>query len=275
MNLLAPFKTFILVAEHLNFSEAARRLNVPRATVSARIVELERQLGVRLLLRNTRHVSLTPEGEQYLFACQSAMAVLDDAEHQLDQGHALTGTVRLSVPASLPGAGFLQQLQTFQRLYPEITIELISNDKVMDLAEHGIDIAIRGKNPVRTDLVARPLPSKTLVLVATPEWCAAHLPISLWETTALHDPLRLCPFNRATPAIATSNLDHSLSLCLSGIGAALLPEPLCRTALAHGDLQIIPPPEPLPELPMFILYQQRKWLPGRVRVLIDFLMANG
>ncbi|MDO6583758.1 LysR family transcriptional regulator [Photobacterium sp. 2_MG-2023] len=273
MNLLAPFNSFILVAECLNFSEAARRLNVPRATISARINELEKQLGVRLFLRNTRHVSLTPEGEQYLLACKTALNTLEAAGAQFTQAATLAGDIRLSVPASLPNAHFLSLLQSFHHKYPLIRIELVSKDDVLDLAEHRIDIAIRGKDPVNTELIARPLPPAEMLLVASPEWLAKHAPVSEWHNVELHDPLGLSPFSGQNPAIRSSNLEQSLSLCLSGTGIALLPLPLCQSSLQSSALKAVPPPVPLPSLPLFLIYQQRRLLPQRVKVLIDFLLS--
>jgi len=272
MNLLSPFKTFVLVAEHLNFSAAARQLDQPRATVSARIIELEKQLGVRLFQRNNRNVSLTAEGLRYLAACRQTLSAFEDADEALDLGSKLKGEIRLALPVTLPNQHFLTTLMDFQKDYPEIHIELILSDQILDLAENRIDIAIRGKNPVSKDLVARELDPTDMILVATKEWIKIHLPIKDWSHLVLHDPLALCPFSYRQPTIKTTEMSQSLSLCLLSTGAALLPRSICESQIKEGSLQQLECESELPRLNKYLIYQQPKYLPKRTKVLIDFLL---
>lgn len=274
MNLLSPFKTFVLVAQHLNFSAAARQLDLPRATVSARIIELEKQLDVRLFQRNNRKVSLTVEGQQYLAACQQTLSAFEDADEALDLGTKLKGEIRFALPVTLPNQDFLATLMEFQQIYPDIQIELILSDQVLDLAENRIDIAIRGKSPVSTDLVARELDATDLILVATKKWLSQHLPIQNWHNLSLHDPLDLCPFSCEKPMINTTEMSQSLALCLLGSGAALLPRSICESHLKNGSLHVFECENELPRLSKFLIYQQPKYLPQRVKVLIDFLLQK-
>lgn len=274
MNLLSPFKTFVLVAQHLNFSAAARQLDLPRATVSARIIELEKQLDVRLFQRNNRNVSLTAEGQQYLAACQQALSAFEDADAALDLGAKLKGEVRLALPVTLPNQNFLALLMQFQEKYPDIHIELLLSDQVLDLAANRIDIAIRGKSPVSSDLVARELDATDMILVATPKWISAHLPIENWNNLTLHDPLALCPFAYVKPMIKSTDMSQSLALSLLGSGAALLPSSICESHLKNGSLQRFECENELPRLNKYLIYQQPKYLPQRVKVLIDFLLEE-
>jgi len=274
MSLLSPFKTFVLVAEHLNFSAAARQLDLPRATVSARIIELEKQLDVRLFQRNNRKVSLTVEGLQYLAACQQTLSAFEEADEALDLGSKLKGEIRLALPVTLPNQHFLTTLVEFQKSYPDIHIELILSDQVLDLVENRIDIAIRGKSPVSTDLVARELDATDMILVATKEWISIHLPIKNWNRLTLHDPLALCPFSYLQPAIKTTEMSQSLALCLLGTGAALLPRSICESHLKEGSLQQFECENELPRLNKYLIYQQPKYLPKRTKVLIDFLLQS-
>ncbi|MEZ8825106.1 LysR family transcriptional regulator [Vibrio amylolyticus] len=272
MNLFSPFKTFVIVAQHLNFSAAARQLDLPRATVSARVRELEKQLGVRLFQRNNRNVSLTEEGQHYLEACQQALSAFEDADAALSLGEKLQGEIRLALPVTLPNQHFLEALTTFQKKYPDITIEMLLSDQVLDLAANRVDIAIRGKSPVSTDLVARELDATDMILVATKSWMSLNLPIENWNDLVLHDPLAMCPFSCVKPNIKTVEMSQSLALCLLGTGAALLPRSICESQLKDGSLQELECDTELPRLSKYLIYQQPKYLPQRVKVLIDFLL---
>ncbi len=271
MNLNA-LKTFALVAELLSFSAAARHLNIPRATVSARVQELEKNLGVRLFLRNNRHVSLTPEGQDFLFTSQQAITLLDNAQARFASDAQTSGLVRLGLPAAAD-PGVLDRLQAFCQRYPNIKLELLMSDDVADLAEHRIDLSIRGRTPASPDLIARPLPSQPMLLVATPDWIRLNKPFTDWQQLAVHDPHGQSTFSHARPAITTTDLNASLMLCLHSTGAAILPQVFCTAALASKQLQAIEPPAPLPALPLYLVYLQRKLLPERTRLLIDFLIG--
>ncbi|UXI03500.1 LysR family transcriptional regulator [Photobacterium sp. TY1-4] len=265
-------RTFILVAELLNFSAAARQLGLPRGTVSARIQELEKRLGVRLFQRSNRQVALTPEGVQYLASASPAVTLLDEAQNQLAATHEIAGPIRVGYPAATPDSGLLAKLSEFCRQHPKVNIELVLSDQAVDLVEARIDLSIRGRDPANPDLIARPLRARSLLLVASPAWLAQHQPITHWQHLPVHDPHRQASFPHQTPDIHTSDLNTSLQLCLNGLGAAVLPALFCRPYLERGELISLTPPEPLPELSLFLIYPQRKLLPERTRRLIQTLL---
>ncbi|WP_102795543.1 LysR family transcriptional regulator [Bowmanella denitrificans] len=268
---LDTIRTFVLVAECLNFSAAARQLQLPRATVSARIQELERRLGVRLLRRNTRNMSLTHEGGQYLIACQQALSTLQTAEDKLRNDGQLRGSIRLSLPALLPDSSLLRQLAAFCHLNSEVSVELVVDDAPLDFIEHRIDLAIRGGHPVKDNLVARELASYPIILVVN------KLQARQWSdplpSNMLLDPLaRMKPALRS-PRLHCQDLGYALQLCLNGTAPALLPEPLCRTHLQSGELVQLPSPFPLPDLPLYLVYEPRSQLSQAAQALIDWLLS--
>lgn len=265
--------TFVVVAQRLNFSEAARQLKLPRATVSARIQELEKQLNTRLFLRNNRSVSLTPEGHIYLTKAEQALVLLDDAKQEI-ASTVISGPIRLGLPAAMIEERFLTQLIAFSDQYPEVSLELVISDSPADLAEQQIDIAIRGRKPVQADLIARTLPNERMTFVATKCWLS-HQPKPInWSNVELHDPLDLADFEHAQSKIKTTDLLVSMALCQAGKGAAYLPYALVQEKLKAEQLIELESPDNagLATLPMLLVYQHRDMLPRRVRLLIDHLL---
>ncbi|WP_020405383.1 LysR family transcriptional regulator [Hahella ganghwensis] len=267
-------ETFILVAELLNFSAAARQLNLPRGTVSARIQGLEKQLGVRLLHRNNRRVSLTNEGQIYLTACKEALAILEHSERSLSQNSDLSGRIRLGMPATASDQSLFSDLLSFQNEYSNLKIEIVMTDDIQDLVEHRIDLALRGKKVRNSELIARPMPSVSMSLVSTPEWYAAVEHSSVPESWCIHDPLAMLPFEAEKPDITASSIDATIQLCLLGSGAALVPTTTCAQLINAGRLISLVPSAELPELALYLVYSSRKMMPERVRVLRDYLLRT-
>lgn len=268
--------TFVLVAELLNFSEAARQLSLPRATVSARIQELEKKLGVRLLLRNNRKVSLTPEGELYLQKCRQAIALLNDAQQQISGEHEVSGLIRIGLPATVPNKAFLHWLMDFSEQYPKTQIQLMMSDDPADLVEQRIDLAIRGRQPVQNDLIARPLKSESMKLVATQAWLSQQDFSKGLDQLCVYDPLDMLDCDHQMPSIMTKDLSVVLSLCKADRGAAYLPEAFIESALVTQQIiEVVHPTlKNKKALELFLVYQHRDLLSHRVRLLIDFLLEH-
>lgn len=246
-------------------------MKLPRGTVSARVAQLEKHLNVRLFKRNTRSVQLTAEGSEYLVVCKEMLGKLGQVEHRISHKTELVGSVRISVPALLPDSGFLRLLKEFQEKHPATTIDIVATDKVLNFVEDNIDLAIRGKQPVVENVVARKLYAVDMVLVNINDEEKVFDP----ESMPLLDPLSMAPFAGVKqPVISSTDLNAALGLALLGVATALLPRPICEPLLASRKLVELPSPLQLPELQMFLLYEPRRYLSPLVSTLIDHLLSE-
>ncbi len=270
MSDLNQLQTFIEVARQQSFSAAGKTLALPRSTVSARIKSLEQRLGARLFLRNTRRVTLTPEGHEYWLQCESALQQLQRAEEQLQGEHSLQGKVTLSIPVAMPTVALAQLMVMFNQRYPALRLSIDVCDSSHDLLTGEIDVAIRGRDPGERDLVARPLASSQQCYVASASWWQQHATSDLvqLQRQLIFAPGKTGP---AAPIIA-NNFDMALQLAMAGAGPALLPVALCEPALTAQRLQRLPFTVVEP-LPLYLVYASRQ-LPRRVRALVDFILAH-
>ena len=167
---------FLTTVDAGSFSAAARQLDVAPAVASAAIKRLEEQLGVRLFERTTRRLRLSEAGERFLPNARQAWQHLRDAEQALDaDAHALTGTLRLTLPSNLARSHLLDWLENYLAERPAVRLEMQVSDRVADLYQQPIDLAVRYGQPEDSRFIALPLaPDNRRVLVASPGYLAAH-----------------------------------------------------------------------------------------------------
>ncbi len=264
MSQLNQIQTFIQVAESCSFSAAARRLALPRSTVSARVKALEGRLSTRLLNRNTRNVTLTQEGELYLQHCQQTLAQLLAVEDALAAASSLSGTIKITVPVDLPKLTLAKILSEFSGLHLDIKIQVLVSDTPEDLVAKNIDLAIRGKAPGDQDLIARQLAEGEMAYYAHPRFTGEL------ASSRIFDPGAIAQNTADTSPIISRNFELAKGLAMAEQGIALLPKNLVNP----GELSLVPCGEVLPKLPLYIVYPSRIHLPVRVRKFIDFLLAS-
>lgn len=241
-------QVLLAVVDSGGFSAAARALDIQTARVSRAITRLERELGSTLLNRTTRRMELTEEGQQFVASVRDGLLLLESAEEQLRAQRGLPSG-RLRVDAATPF--LLHQLVPlvpgFRQAYPDIQLELIANERIIDLLERRTDIAIRIGALDDSNLHARPLGRSPLHLVASPDYLAAagtpqrvtdlrqHVLLGFADAPNLNrwpfDP----PLN-IVPDIASSSGEAIRQLCLAGQGIALLSNFMVHTDLLHGRL---------------------------------------
>ena len=176
MDQLKAMHIFRCVAECKSFTQAAQQLDLPKATVTNAVQSLELQLGVRLLHRTTRKVSLTVEGGIYLERCSGLLNELDDINALFPgPGARPAGVIRVDVPERLARLHLIPALPAFFALYPEIQVRLGASDRYADLVGEGIDCAVRAGKLRDSSLVARGLGArsaapKPMSAVAGPAW---------------------------------------------------------------------------------------------------------
>ncbi|MHC8492696.1 LysR family transcriptional regulator [Thalassospira sp. SM2505] len=275
----SQIQTFIEVADAGSFAAAARRLSVPRSTVTARVAALEEHLAVRLLHRTTRQVSLTDDGQRYLDHCRAAVALLQEGEADLSQYAVPSGQIRISVPVDYPKMLLAEQITSFRANYPDVRFVVNVSDQTVDLVGENYDIALRGRHPGRDGLIARRLRFEPMGLFARP----GTFPDDMWSkgttpTLPILDHANVLQsvsdpgLELSEPPIRTGNFELARSLAAKGALAAILPISGCADDVAKGKLVQITCPVELEALALYIVMPSRRQLPKRVRLFIDHLV---
>ncbi len=276
MSDLSQIQTFIEVAENGSFSEASRKLALPRSTVSARIQALEKRLKVRLFNRNTRRVSLTNEGNEYLLQCQQALSLLRTTEEKFANAQSLSGHLRLTVPVAMPKGQLADLLVDFSRLYPDLSVDVIVTDATLDLVADNIDLAIRGRAPGELDLIARELRRCEVSYYASPAFLeSVREPLAdetLDNVLAKHCIFEPGKSGEGSVQISTANFGLARELALRHKGIVALPDEECAEyTLSKALVKVELPRKPDPLL-VYLVYSARVHLATRVRVLVDFIV---
>ncbi|WP_020592078.1 LysR family transcriptional regulator [Kiloniella laminariae] len=285
---LTQIQTFIEVARCNSFAQAARRLSLPRSTVTARIKALEERLAVRLFHRTTRQVSLTNEGQSYFSSCEDALEALVQAEEDITQKNKLTGPIRLSVPIDYPKPELAQLLDVFTTQHPGVQIYVEVSDQTVDFISDNFDLALRGRHPGSAGLTARRLGAGTLSLYGLPSLEDLFRTGKL-ENFRVLDPAKILPphqqmITKNLP-IVTGSFELTKMLLLESDNnhcklGAFLPDSLCFKEVATGKLikldhrGLFPELDRIPELPIYIVLPTRSQVPKRVRAFIDFLLSR-
>jgi DNA-binding transcriptional LysR family regulator len=287
----ADWAVFVAVAETEGFSAAAKRLAVSKAMVSTAVSRLEAHLGVRLFQRTTRRLSLTEAGAATLVHAQRAQLATRDAEEAATRG--LTsprGVLRVNAPMSFGLLHVVPALGEFAQTYPEVRVDLVLDDRVLDLVEGGFDLALRIGTLADSGLIAHPLGKSRNAIVAHPGYLsragtpkkpkdlekhaallfALHRTGSSWtlkrgkasETVRVSGPLKV-----------NSSLALRIAL-LQGLGLAHMPYFVVGEDLSSGALVRVLPEWTLVEHGIFALTAERELLPRKTRAFIDFLRAR-
>ncbi len=281
-------QTFVQVVDGGSFIAAAEPLGLSKAAVSRHVAELESRLGVRLLHRTTRKLSLTDEGELFYLRCKEILGSVESAEAELSSrsGEAI-GLLRVSAPVSFGNLHLGAVWADFKSRHPKVTFDVHLSDRQVDIVEEGFDLAIRISRPQSSRLVSRRLSSTRMVACASPEYLAAHgtprhpseltshdvIAYSLW---ALHDDwdfdgpdgtVRV----RTTPCIRANSGDTCRAIALAHQGVILQPTFLVGNDLATGALVELFTEYRSLELSISAIYGSRKHMAPKVRLLIDFL----
>jgi len=292
---LQGIEEFVAAVEAGSFARAAERLHVTRSAVAKSIARLEARLDTRLFLRTTRSQSLTAEGHGYYERCRRALAELDAAEALADAARSTAaGLVRLSMPAMLGRLKVGPLLLALARRHPQLVLELSFNDRRVDLAEDGIDLAIRsGELPDTAELVARPLGAQWMVLCAAPAYLAERgRPSGIADLTGpLHEAVVYARDGQvsswrfhdaegrlveATPPsrLRCDSAEVLLEAAIGGMGLARLPAWLAADALAAGTLErVFEEPRPF-GFALHVIRPAGRYLPHKTRVVIDWLAEH-
>ncbi len=291
MDRFRQIEVFVAVVEKGSFVGAGEALNLSRAAVSKSVLELEKRVGGRLLQRTTRRISLTEAGTAYYRRCKQILDQVDEADQAVGvvTGRAV-GRLKVNAPLSF-GIQYLAGLWgPFLKQYPELELEIVLSDQLVDVIEDGYDAVIRISKLADSTLIQRRLTSTRLIPCASVEYIEIHgMPLRP-EALSRHSTIGyLYGSGRDTwsfisadgnvidtptqPSIRANNGDTCKALALSGQGIALLPDFLIWQELQQQKLVPILPEYQVADLGIYIVYPSRKQLSAKVRALIDFLSA--
>ncbi|MBC2658667.1 LysR family transcriptional regulator [Pseudomonas sp. MSSRFD41] len=291
MDRFNAMRVFTRIVELGGFARAADSLQLPRASVTILIKQLEAHLGVQLLHRTTRQVSPTLDGAAYYQRCIRLLADLEEAEAAFSQGrHNPRGILRIDMPAGIGHLIVMPALPEFCARYPLLELEIGLNDRPVDLIREGVDCALRGGPLLDESLVARPLAWLTQVTCASPGYLREHgVPTSVAQLQG-H---RMVEYFSAVSGkrygleflvdgqlheitlpkqVAVNSAEGYLAACEAGYGLVQTPYYHAARQLRAGLLQEVLAAHAPPPMPLTALYPPQRHLSTRVRVFIDWLV---
>jgi DNA-binding transcriptional LysR family regulator len=291
MDRLDAMRLFVRVAELGNFSAAAQQLGVDRSAVTRQVAGLEERLGIRLMARSTRRLSLTAAGAQYLEKCRVILNLVEDAETGLAaEGSAPRGPVHLTVPLSFGRRYLSPCLLDFARNNPEVQLSVDYADRRSKLIEEGIDLAVRITSRLEPTDVARRLSASRMRVIAAPAYLARHGAPRSPSELVHHECLAYSgaarpeqwEFSREgrvervsiSARLQANNGDALLEAVQAGFGVSCAPDFLCADALAQGTVVPLLEDYAAPLLGIYAVLPGNRHVPHRVRLLIEHLAAG-
>ena len=291
MDRFLEMQTFNAVVDAGSFVKAAEALAMSKAAVSRYVVDMETRLGVRLLHRTTRRLSLTEEGQVFYGRSKELLAELAEAEDEISsRSHAASGLLRINAPFTFGVLHLAPLWGAFMAQNPKVKLDVTLADRLVDLVEEGYDMAIRIASLENSTLVSKRLASTRMLLCASPQYLALHgtpkepaelaahavISYSYWSTrdewhfTGPQGPVSV----KTNPCIHTNRGDTCRAAALAHQGVILQPDFLVGPDLAVGTLVEVLPQYRSLELGIYAVYPTRKHVSAKVRALIDFLAAH-
>ncbi|REE89283.1 LysR family transcriptional regulator [Cupriavidus plantarum] len=290
MDLLNSMTVFVRVVACENFTTAADQLGISTTMVSNHIRGLETRLGAKLLHRTTRRQSLTDIGRAYYEQCVDILSRIELAETSAREQRANPkGLLRISAVVSLSAHTLVPLIAQYVETYPEVEVELIFSDEVVNLIEGGFDAGIRYGDLPDSGLVARELGRTRLVPCAAPAYLDSHgVPESLADLQghtclAFHNTVAQWQwkFGGGDPTcvatkgrFSTNNMPALRTATLAGLGIAMLPRDLADADIREGRLIPLLEAFGAPDRPLHIVYMQDRLMTRKLSSLIDFLVAH-
>ncbi|HWK53439.1 MAG TPA: LysR substrate-binding domain-containing protein [Hyphomicrobiales bacterium] len=289
MDKFAALNAFVNVVEHGSFAAAARALGTSRAQINRQVINLEDALGVELLHRTTRSVTLTPMGESYYKRCSALLRELRDADHEVQQEQAEPqGEIRINAPQSFGVRRLAPALVEFLRLYPKISIQLALSDQFVDPLSEGIDVTLRiSARKEHPSLIAHEIIEARRVLCAAPAFLGQHgtprHPMELAGFSCLHygnlptgNAWRLEKDGesvdvRVNGLFCANNADVLCEAAIAGMGIALLPLFIAHDALRAGDLVTVLDDYHAPRIYLSLVYAPSRNMSTKIRLFVKFM----
>ncbi|MBF4257644.1 LysR family transcriptional regulator [Vibrio anguillarum] len=288
MDRLTAMRSFIEVANTASFTKAADNLSLSRLQVSRHVQEVEDWLKQRLLHRTTRKVSLTTAGEEALIRCEQILHQTAELETRaLEQSQLLNGTIRIAAPIGLAQNMLLAVVEDFTQRHPNVLIDIVASDRLSQLVDERVDIALRFTQQPDDTLIARRLMSVGTVICASPSYLNQHPPINTPNDLTQHN----CFVHMSNNKWDLVKDNEQLSVTVNGNIRANDMEILCRAALHHKGLVRLPcdlanvfiasgtlvrvlPEFHSPSSALWAVYLSRSYQTPLVRQFIDFIAQS-
>lgn len=287
-NMIEYLNIFIQVVEQGSFSKAADVLQIHRPTVSKAIQQIEHDLGVKLIHRTTRKLSITAEGDEFYHHARHVLAEVNNMMASFSQTLPPRGRLRLDVPLALAHAMLIPNLKHFQSLYPDIDIVLVSSDKKTDLITEGVDCLVRLGELQDSSFISRRLGDIRMVTCAAPSYLQQHGRPETLADLGQHRAINFFSEHsrdvmewkfikdgnvvslRPAGNMLVDNSDILLSCGLAGLGIIQATFDALAPHIASGALEEVLPQYPSVSKPVSVMYPDRRYLSPKVRVFIDW-----
>lgn len=292
MDRFRTIDSFVRVATAGSFSAAAKQLGLSRALVSLHITDLEKRLGVRLLNRTTRSLTLTEAGTSYLEFCRRLLVEMSEQESFIAQRQKEPrGTLKVAAPKSFGTLHLSDAVVSFSTQYPGIQVSLILEDysfRAYDFVDQGLDVAVRLGDLPDSTLIARKIAALQWVVCAAPAYLAEHEPPKTPADLGKHNCLAHVNLDPNDRTWRLHDADHVISVkiggtfssnsalvlrkaALAGLGIGYLPLYCIDEDLKAGALLRLLPDYSPPQRPIYVVYPPGAAIPERVRSFVDFL----
>jgi len=289
MDIVTAMRVFTAVVDSGSFAGAAERLNLSRGMATRYVAQLEDHLGVRLLHRTTRKQSLTGEGADYYQRAVQIIASIEDAELSATQGSMdPRGTLRISAATGFSIGHLDQAIVAYLQRYPNVEIDLINSERIVDLVDEGFDLAIRVAQQLSPGLIARRLAPVHIALCASPAYLKAHgTPASpaelldhnclFYSSSTYRNNWRFCRGGEEQIIQVKGNFHVNegkvlVNAALAGMGILYEPDFLVTEHIRQKRLLRILDDWEADKFSLYAVYPNRQFLPLKVRSFIDFLV---
>ncbi|TVU59780.1 LysR family transcriptional regulator [Vibrio atlanticus] len=292
MDKIECIRIFVETAQLNSFTATANKLDMTQSAVSKKIAWLENDLAMTLFQRNSRKISLTHAGKDYLTYCVRFLEEMSAIESQLKrETESVEGELKISAPSAFSSMLLSELLQAFIEQHPGIRINLSVDDRIINLNEHNIDVAIRASQLKDSGLKARFLFNNNVQYFASPNYLHKHgIPEHPQElnkhhclTYSLMSPAnewRFTDKNRQFSSVKVNQIFTSdspemlLKMARQGLGVVALPDWMGKEFVENGELTQLLEDWSNDYLPMYAVYHASEYLPQRIRVFIDFLAEH-
>ena len=291
MNKFEELEAFVTVVDQHSFSNAGDKLGIAKSVLSRRVSELEKRLGVQLMQRTTRKLSLTDSGRHFYQRAVYLLADLDDAEQMVSDAQCrLSGSIKIALPLGIGISQFSRPIAEFMLLYPDIEISMDLNDRQVDLVEEGVDLAIRAGDLSDSSLIIRRLTNLAFAVCASPAYLEKNgwpkHPAELSEHQVLvysnvqigqqwgfnHEGKRIQP--RVKYRVSANNGELLASLASFGLAITSGPLFYLQDYINRGELVEILTDYPKPEAGIYAVYPPGRLISRRVKLLSDYLFEH-
>lgn len=289
LDTLTRMRAFIDVVEAEGFSAASRRTGRSKALLSKYVKELEDDLGALLLNRTTRQFSMTEAGHTYYRTAADILKEIDNLSDLVRENNAdLKGRLRVSVPRTFVDADVGQSLIDFAREHPDVSLEIVAEDRFVDLIEESFDLAIRITKLEDSGMIARKIADFRVYACASTDFVVRHGPIDTPQdlsrvpfiidtNSRSHNNVRFAGSDGSTISVPVSGPVEvnsplaTLRAAKAGLGVAIVPDFIASAAIQSGELVTLLEDYIAKDRGIYAVYPHRRYLPAKVRSFVDYL----